>query len=131
IFQVREYLPFSRFVQLKFVAKDAVQMSIQDNGQNCVEAALDDFAIYDLALSALNTSSVAADNSIKVYPNPATDFVNIILPSAQTGSISLIDISGRKIAEQVVNSSENKYVINTAGLAAGSYMLSVKTDKTS
>src|SRR5690606_23322521 len=46
VLSVWEMLPTTRFVQLRFIAKDAVVSNLGNNGQNCIEAALDDFAIY-------------------------------------------------------------------------------------
>lgn len=62
---------------------------------------------------------------VSVYPNPATDIVNINLPAnSQLKKVSLFDISGRQIEAKLL---ENKS-INVSDLAKGVYILSVETD---
>lgn len=128
VFNVREFLGNSRYVQLKFIAKDMVNGLMPGEGQNCVEAAVDDFSIYDLASSSTGISGINA-NRISIHPNPANSQLNIQLAIAPKtgGVIMLSDATGRIVAEEQLNADNTLYTINTSGIAAGHYLLSVKT----
>jgi hypothetical protein len=61
--------------------------------------------------------------SIKAYPNPAHDFVNLHLNgvSSPKGKVFIIDLSGKVIKTQVITATDTK--IDMAGLATGVYLL--------
>jgi hypothetical protein len=66
--------------------------------------------------------------SVNVYPNPANDQVWIDLGSVYGHvTISLIDIAGRVVQDQVIEST-NMTSLNTSELSAGSYLLKVSAD---
>jgi len=82
-----------------------------------------------------STSAVAsiADNvSIKTFPNPVTNTLNLQLDNAQTGnySTSVYDLNGKVVASQIleINSAAQVATINTANLIPGMYILSVEKD---
>lgn len=69
----------------------------------------------------LNETSV--NNNFVVYPNPASDQVNVILANNEIPSaIELIDMLGRTVA-----SSDNSNSVNTNMLSKGIYSVRVKT----
>lgn len=117
IFRASEFIPSPDKLQLRFIAEDA-------GGANVVEAAIDDFVIYDGSpTSVANATTIKAE----VYPNPADDKVNVVLPSGSKGSISLYDVTGKVISKVDVNDNTTKYAISTAGLPNGTYMLLMQT----
>jgi len=60
---------------------------------------------------------------ISVYPNPATDVLNIAIPSSvDVKSVSLFDVLGKKANVSLVNGQ-----INISDLAVGLYLLNVET----
>lgn len=126
IFRVNEFLPGATNIQLRFIAQDAINTNMSSNGQNIVEAAVDDFIIYDGNPTSVNDAAPAAIKA-EVYPNPADDQVNVVLPAGSKGSISVYDVSGRILHTVAVTEATAKYSINTSGLAAGTYMLLMQT----
>lgn len=71
----------------------------------------------------LSTTESNIKNNIKIYPNPAKDFVNINnLPSEST--ISITDASGRKISSKKY--SGKNVSLNTSGLINGNYIIQVE-----
>lgn len=84
----------------------------------------------ELGLAVNNLT--AQEGSISVYPNPATDIVNINLNLVNASSVvvfEIADITGKVIYTQTKNnvkSDLNK--ISLSGLATGAYMLKVTTD---
>lgn len=63
---------------------------------------------------------------VYIYPNPASDFVQVSLPVNGHTTISIKDMNGRTVLEQNAEQSENQ--INIAQLQAGVYFLSISTE---
>jgi Secretion system C-terminal sorting domain len=66
---------------------------------------------------------------ISVFPNPASDFINIALNAEKQDKITLLLISAdgnvSRVIEQTVDAGANKLQINTSELASGMYYLSI------
>ncbi|WCO01375.1 T9SS type A sorting domain-containing protein [Psychroserpens ponticola] len=68
-----------------------------------------------------------ANNSISLYPNPATN--HLTLESKQAiKHISIYDISGRLINEVAFIGTKTELTISTEALSAGTYFLKIKTE---
>jgi aminopeptidase N len=75
-------------------------------------------------------------NSLQVYPNPASNWINFRfnkLLAKESGTISIYDYSGRKIEERWFPSGENLIIINTQGYLPGLYfyLLTLRDFRTS
>lgn len=125
IVAVKDYLTTLNNVQLKFVAADNQRDTIRNNGQDIVEAAIDDFFIYD-------QKPVGVENTVAmkayVYPNPADDKVVITYPSATKGTYVLMDVSGKVAAKASLNTDNAATIIDTKQLTPGTYTLQVQTE---
>ena len=54
---------------------------------------------------------------LSIYPNPATDFINIDLPSAHKDATILVrDIQGRLISKQIVPAQQSQLVLDAADM---------------
>jgi hypothetical protein len=71
------------------------------------------------------------ENLIHVYPNPAQAEVNIVLPNKVKTTVPLVltDNFGRSVLQHQFNPGEHTKTINTSSLAAGVYMLQIKSEK--
>ena len=66
---------------------------------------------------------------IKIFPNPATDNINIILPKeAEVNFIRISDISGREVKNVSVNSYANNISMNISDLPQGFYIINLYSD---
>ncbi|MEO8515804.1 MAG: LamG-like jellyroll fold domain-containing protein [Flavobacterium sp.] len=74
-------------------------------------------------------STVGFDNNsnFKIYPNPATNTINIDLLSIDNSNIEVYDMNGKKIFTQELNYNSNK--INIDKLSSGIYLFKVNSDK--
>jgi len=67
------------------------------------------------------------NTGMEVYPNPATNQITVALDAKTAkGKINLIDMTGRVVASQIVNSNET--IINTAALVNGVYYVTFISD---
>ncbi len=88
-------------------------------------------SVYKLDLSSnpLSTETSVIAEDISVYPNPASDHVNIVLSdSAENVSVELYDTMGRIVIDKVT-SEENRIKINISGIASGVYYLKIYVAK--
>lgn len=83
-----------------------------------------------------NTTSIAevvGENSVKVFPNPATDVVNVSfeLTKGANVSVQVVDMVGRvvkTIADQNMNAGTQKLSVATTDMAPGIYNLKIQTE---
>jgi hypothetical protein len=72
-----------------------------------------------------------ATSSFNVYPNPASDLLNVQFEAKfnSIATIKVYDVTGRIVFEQkqVALNGINKHLINTSGFMKGMYMLEVET----
>lgn len=72
--------------------------------------------------------SISSENLIaRLYPNPAIDLINIVLPTAmnnQTITCRIFDIMGKEVkTETFLNTSQNRQQISVVNIPAGIYIL--------
>jgi hypothetical protein len=60
-------------------------------------------------------------NSFNVYPNPATDFVNVSFVNAENVTVTLINAVGQTV--KVYNNVNTNTQLSLEGLASGVYVL--------
>ena len=79
---------------------------------------------FSLTITGIGENSI---DNVSIYPNPATDNVNIV--NAQNSDIALYDMYGKLIkSDSKIN---NNYLLNVSDLAKGTYILKINDgDKT-
>ncbi|MGV3613630.1 MAG: choice-of-anchor J domain-containing protein [Fluviicola sp.] len=83
----------------------------------------------EISLATLGLAEASTIN-MEVFPNPTTDVVNVKF-DGQGGdyTVSIIDLSGRTVASQVVTGAGSTAVeIPVTGLVAGNYLISVANE---
>ena len=92
----------------------------------------DTSASINITLTGIN--KITNNNVISVYPNPASDQLNILLNENFVNNIivSLSDISGKELLYQAIENKGSVISINISELKSGIYLLKVNfNDKTS
>jgi hypothetical protein len=70
-----------------------------------------------------SNEKILIENDISVVPNPASDFINIILPDERViGNLEILDLFGRV----VFNSKSN--TLNVSSLPNGIYILNIEAE---
>ncbi|MFM2193318.1 MAG: hypothetical protein RLZZ118_2275 [Bacteroidota bacterium] len=107
-------------IRFLFIAIDSAASSAAGTW---VEAAVDDFEIFDMAYPAgITEMSIDAD----VYPNPAENIVNVDLGNmVSLVNISLIDATGKEVYHHTANQT-NHVTIPTSQIANGIYFLKLQ-----
>ncbi len=78
---------------------------------------------YNPALISLSLDNIALDNSIRIYPNPTTDYLQIENSSSEMTTLSLFDWNGRRLQHQTLNALT---IVDISALAKGVYLLEIR-----
>jgi hypothetical protein len=82
--------------------------------------------------AGIDNENMKNDNSLYVYPNPATDVMNVSFTIKEKGeaTIQVMDILSRAVITNKINvvAGENKFEINANELAEGTYFLLINKE---
>ncbi len=81
-----------------------------------------------LALPTGISTDAAVDGTLKAYPNPAKETLNVSFESTTGATVSMTDIFGNTVYTTAANAGENNIKMNTSNFAKGMYILNVTTD---
>ncbi len=90
--------------------------------------------VYDIIISngaIVNTSEEVADQTIGLYPNPASDLVNITFKAPlEKVQLRIYNIQGQKIQERELGRTgvNHRETLNTAEIPNGIYFLELQSD---
>lgn len=87
----------------------------------------DDFKVIVTLASGITETISFNEKDFILYPNPAQDRVNILLPK-NSQYIHIIDNLGRTVQKETLNATDN-YSINTQNLTEGIYNMVIYTEK--
>lgn len=119
---------------------DSVLVPIQTNGDCEIPADSSGFfavrvfkdgcdALSNCEFFNINTYRVGVIDkfSFSVYPNPASNtvFVNLSQPLSKAGTISIYDLSGKKVLEQNFAKNHLELLVDTQHLIPGTYILRI------
>ncbi len=111
-----DYAPFAVIVFVQNLeTKEVLQTAIRQDGTASPNV-----------VTGVETSF---DSYIRLYPNPADDHLNIILPTpvkAET-PVRLFDTFGRQVFDGIFKPGENVKEVQTKGLSAGVYLIALST----
>lgn len=98
-----------------------------DGGNNFY---IDDINIQGPVVSSIEEKDIS--DQISVFPNPATDEVNLMISGEQGYRFDLVLLNtlGQPVmskGQQVFNGGTDQYTLNTANLSAGVYFMSIET----
>ncbi|MGR6088632.1 MAG: T9SS type A sorting domain-containing protein [Arcticibacter sp.] len=91
-----------------------------------------DGGMHELGLTRANCIGNLSNSNITVFPNPFSDFVQIMLQTESEGKlrVSVIDVTGRvvKLQEEFTKIGFNGFQLDLQSLAPGSYSLLLEGD---
>jgi hypothetical protein len=103
-----------------------------DNGNVILSETAVNYGAMDSGLVKNTTASLdeMAAQNVHVYPNPATDVVNVSFDNTNDTYVSVMDLQGRVLSTQVASGVNGTQVvsISTEGFAQGTYVVSVQSN---
>jgi hypothetical protein len=88
-------------------------------------ASMADTLNWIIKTNAVGVEEISAASPVKIYPNPASDKLNIQLPNAGNAEVNITDASGRIIFSPRVSAGNNS--IDISALAQGFYVININT----
>jgi hypothetical protein len=85
-------------------------------GNDGLNVWLVNFEPYEVGLFEQKGASPMA-----VFPSPATNTVQVVLPNTQLGTLEVLDLSGRVLVQQTVRPGSTQALVYVEELAAGVY----------
>ncbi len=100
----------------------SIKIEVADNG------AVNNKIAINCNVEVLTTTDVTVVNecALKIYPNPASSYINLSLPNSTYKSVSIVNLLGETILVQNINSVNQQ--INIDNLKAGLYFIQVKNE---
>lgn len=89
-------------------------------------------ARMDIRLKTVSTKNVLSNASLSVFPNPASDYINLDIDfdEATDASVFITDVSGRLVKSQNLGTiTKERATIDVSDLAAGTYMVRLSTNE--
>ena len=77
-------------------------------------------------VKTLGTKDFDLENSLKLYPNPTTDFVTVELSALDNAKLKILDVNGQFILLKELKTTSN--TINISHLASGVYLFEISND---
>jgi len=77
------------------------------------------------ACDYVNTVDDTFTSDIKIYPNPGTDQINILMDNAPINAVQIYDIKG-KVIKNIVVTNKSKLRVDISDLEAGLYLVRVE-----
>ena len=75
---------------------------------------------------SLSLNTIEPHTSIKIHPNPSSDFVSISFPRYSTSAkIEIVDAMGKIVLSKEIVVNSNEYLLDTEGISGGFYYLSI------
>jgi hypothetical protein len=66
------------------------------------------------------------ENGIQIYPNPATDFINVLLPkTSEKLYVELYNLQGARVYSELIRDSFHHISLSNANFGNGIYLLRV------
>ena len=100
-------------------ANGAYAVVVTMNGNGCSDTS------SCVIVNKIGIDEIVTNNQFIIYPNPAEDYITIII--AEKATIEIINIQGQII--QTINNDELKTKIDIRNLSGGVYIIRAKTDK--
>ena len=82
--------------------------------------------------NAVGIDEVKKETSIKIFPNPASDYVNVAITSNEVNKkIEIIDLLGKVVYSNTIAEDNSKLRVNTSNFLPGVYFVSVTSNNKS
>ncbi len=107
-------------------ATSLLDMAISDN---YIYISGNDSTVYRKTRGTTGVSNIEDNISMSIYPNPANDFVTIILDDTESNNskkeLSITDINGRLVHNVNLSVGSGNYKVSISGLRPGLYIVNL------
>ncbi|MBL4705031.1 MAG: T9SS type A sorting domain-containing protein, partial [Flavobacteriales bacterium] len=131
VFRIQDYTTKSNNMVMRFVVSDSIRPGEYLDGGSLIESALDDIRLWDN--SATSVDEIDGLSGYSLYPNPATQTVNLSFFTAfllEDVQIEVVNNMGQVVFVTTVAHAEEtvRMPLDVSSWAAGLYHVSIKYD---
>jgi hypothetical protein len=130
--RVADWMEPTSQMRFQFIASDSTRLGQNLDGGSLIEAAVDDFVLYDRMVVSVDELSDASQGFL-VYPNPANDCLRIQskLQLARNAQLQLFSITGQCVVSQSIGEITSSRIItaDTRHLPEGTYTVRLTSDE--
>jgi hypothetical protein len=119
-FRVSDYMTVTDDMKMQFIASDSTHIGQNLDGGSLIEAALDDFIVYEEE-AEINVNEQAQNLDVNIYPNPAQDFINLETNIAKVRSIRVYNVLGEEVYFVEPKGAVQRTQVPLIGFADGVY----------
>jgi hypothetical protein len=112
-------------MKFRFIASDSLRPDVNLSGGSLVEAAMDDFILFDEFDPNIEVSENADDQDL-IFPNPGSDFV-VLQSKFDLGKVQIWDATGRLVVDKIYTA--NQAQISTESWPNGVYQIRISNGK--
>jgi len=117
--QLALYHPFDESIRLEYNDLDShEEHEVNRDGTGSIDWWPPDGWVIQFKNDLVSSIDVLEQNDLLIFPNPVEDYIKVV-SSEEILSVSIFDINGK------IHINQNKNMINTSNLLAGSYILNV------
>jgi len=102
------------------------------NGDHTINGDVDDNASLSLIEGSTSVADLSKEGTIKIYPNPVEDRLNISFDMKSSGdyTVSIYDLSGRKITQKDLSGKSGIFetTVNSSNWTSGMYIVDIAKD---
>lgn len=130
--RVADWMEPTAQMRFQFIASDSTRVGEYLDGGSLIEAAVDDFVLYDRMMVGVEETTNPI-SSLNVYPNPANDFIQVRseLGLLHNALIQLLSPTGQIVYSKQLGDIPNGRTlrIETSQFATGNYTLQLISDE--
>jgi len=132
--RVADWMEPTSQMRFQFIASDSTRLGQNLDGGSLIEAAVDDFVLYDQMIVGVKETE-GLTSAISVFPNPANDRIRIQSkhPLLRNARIEIVTTTGQLVfTKQTGDIPMGRTItIETSHLAEGTYTLRIVSDEVS
>lgn len=123
--------PDSAYIEVNTIINNRSNVTVKGNSVLYLDNLSFDSYNTEDTLTITNIKKPGISNNIlKIYPNPANDFIAIELPKNEIiQNILVFDLSGKTVQLDNIENSYQVQMLNVSNLATGAYLVRIQTDK--
>ncbi len=76
----------------------------------------------------IGIENVSQSNSFSIFPNPASDVLNLKLNNAESYELSVLDLTGKQMLTEIIRSQTEVYRLDISELPQGVYFIHLKSE---
>ncbi len=123
-YRVEDILTPTAQMKIRFIASDSLRPTVNLSGGSLVEAAMDDFIVYD-EYQEVNSVSESEMNWT-LYPNPVDNGVLTVIMKKQNinfNNLIVVDVCGREVLKPLIDKGFDRVLLHCETLTPGYYFI--------